>query len=39
MYTCGRCAWTFRIEGDDTSAGQAAFDDHRCEDFPRREGI
>ena len=39
MYTCGRCAWTFRIEGDHMSAGQAAFDAHRCEDFPRDEGI
>jgi hypothetical protein len=34
VYTCGRCTWTYRVEGDDTSAGQAAFDAHRCEDFP-----
>ena len=39
MYTCGRCAWAIRIDGDDMSAGQAAFDAHRCEDFPRDEGI
>ena len=39
MYTCGRCAWTFRSADDEMSAGQAAFDTHRCEDFPRDEGI
>ena len=38
MCTSGRCAWTFRIEGEDISAGQAAFDTHRCEDFPRDQG-
>jgi hypothetical protein len=39
MYTCGRCAWTLRVEGDDLTTGQAAFDAHRCEDFPRIEGF
>lgn len=40
MYTCCRCAWTFRVEGDNVSVwGQVAFDAHRCEDFPRNEGI
>lgn len=37
MYTCGLCAWVFRVEGSDMTAGQAAFDAHRCEDFPREE--
>ena len=31
--TCGRCRWTHHIEADDASAGQVAFDAHRCEDF------
>jgi hypothetical protein len=39
MYTCGRCKCTFRIEEDEMSAGQTAFDAHRCEDFPRDDGI
>ena len=42
LYTCGLCAWVFRVEGSDMTAGQAAFDAHRCEDFPRRndcEGV
>jgi hypothetical protein len=34
LYACGRCTWTYRVEGNDTDAGQAAFDEHRCEDFP-----
>jgi hypothetical protein len=34
VFTCGRCAWTYRGEGDDRSAAQIAFDLHRCEDFP-----
>jgi hypothetical protein len=38
MYTCGRCAWTLHIDGDDMAAGQTAFDAHRCEDSPRDGG-
>jgi len=38
MYTCTRCAWTLRGQGDDAMRAQAAFDAHRCEDFPRDEG-
>ncbi len=37
MYTCCRCAWAFRVEGSDRTAGQAAFDAHPCKDFPREE--
>jgi len=35
MYTCGRCMWTMRLEGNDVAGVQAQFDAHRCEDFPR----
>jgi hypothetical protein len=34
-YTCLRCRWTFRSSEDDRKTAQAAFDQHRCEDFPR----
>ena len=37
MYTCARCAWTFRVDSSDMTAGQAAFDAHRCEGSPREE--
>ncbi len=38
--TCTRCASILRTEGDDaTGARQIAFDNHRCEDFPRDEGV
>jgi len=39
MYTCQRCAWTLRFEGDDIAAGQAAFDAQRCEDFTRDDAV
>jgi rubredoxin len=38
MYTCARCTWVFRVENGDSTAGQAAFEAHLCEDFPRDEG-
>src|ERR1019366_7609945 len=34
IYTFGRCMWTYRVEGDDRSAGNAAFEGPRCDDFP-----
>jgi hypothetical protein len=37
MYTCTRCAWTFRVDSSDMTAGQAAFDAHACERFPRKQ--
>jgi len=40
IFTCTRCAWTLRVPADEgTTVGQAAFDDHHCEDFPRNEGV
>jgi hypothetical protein len=38
MYTCTRCAWNLRVEGDDAMRAQAVFDVHRCEDSPRDNG-
>ena len=35
--TCGCCRWVFRIKETDIATGQAAFDAHRCEDFPREQ--
>ena len=35
--TCGGCRWVFRIKETDIATGQAAFNAHRCEDFPREQ--
>lgn len=35
LFTCGRCIWNqVYAEGEDMHSAQAAFDAHRCEDFP-----
>jgi hypothetical protein len=40
MYPRRLSAWVFRAEADGTAAAaQQAFDAHRCEDWPRDEGI
>ena len=36
VYFCGRCTWTRTYKPDDAVAAKAAFNQHRCEDFPRR---
>jgi len=33
-YTCGQCTWNIRMEHDDPTAAQVAFDAHRCVRFP-----
>jgi hypothetical protein len=39
FYSCCRCAWKYRVEGDNIEVwGEVAFDAHRCEDFPRDNG-